>query len=386
MPLSGQWVAKYSGTNTGSGVIDLDEFENHFAGTVTAWEDHPEKPNAYVRIHTPSKSRTQHLTKLPVNYIDAFGNPLTNATVQQLNAKNIFLPDTVDIDLRLNGNSLSVQWLSSLHTSGIATATKTQGGLPSDLVVTRVQGWNGFKRRVNALEPRRYVFRGQQNNNWRLRTSFHRTGRASLEQYERQDFPDLLRIFSALTSHVFHPADPLHRAALLNLAQHHGYPTPVLDWTWSPYVAAFFAFRHVRRNDTSGRKVRIFKLDCMAWNELPRADKLFPFVPNMTLLNPLAFGNTRAIPQQSISTVSNVDDIETHIKTVERVRGKNYLEVFDLSVSDRERVMRELALMGITAGALFPGLDGACESLKELNFPTDHAQRPGAARSKTPPR
>jgi len=57
----------------------------------------------------------------------------------------------------------------------------------------------------------------------------------------------------------------------------------------------------------------------------------------MTVLNPLAFGNARAIPQQSISTVSNVDDIETHIEDVERVRGKKYLEVVDLAVSDRER-------------------------------------------------
>jgi hypothetical protein len=30
--------------------------------------------------------------------------------------------------------------------------------------------------------------------------------------------------------------------------------------------------------------------------------------------------------------------------------------------------MRELALMGITAGALFPGLDGSCEELRERLF------------------
>jgi len=88
----------------------------------------------------------------------------------------------------------------------------------------------------------------------------------------------------------------------------------------------------------------------------------------MTILNPLAFGNARAIPQQAISIVSNVDDIESHVQSVEQIRSKNYLEVFDLSVSEREHVMKELALMGITASALFPGLDGACESLKERNF------------------
>ena len=74
------------------------------------------------------------------------------------------------------------------------------------------------------------------------------------------------------------------------------------------------------------------------------------------------------MPQQSISVVSNVDDIESHIESVERAHGKKYLEVFDLAVSDRDFIMKELALMGITAGALFPGLDGACEGLKERNF------------------
>jgi FRG domain len=370
MSLNGQWIARYSGTNTGTGVIDIDEFDDHFSGTATAWDDNPVYASSLVRFRTSSKSATQHLTNLPVVHIDAVGNPLSEATINHMKANNISLPATVEIDLRLNGSTLSIQWSSSIGTSGnaVATAVKTGGGSPSDLVSVPVRGWDGFKRRINAIDQRRYIFRGQTNNKWRLRTSFHRTGRADLERYENQDIPDLLRIFSALTSHVFEPTNPLHRAALLNLAQHHGYPTPLLDWTWSPYVAAFFAFRHVKRNETSGKKVRIFQLDCTAWNELPRADKLFPYVPNLTVLNPLAFGNARAIPQQSISIVSNVDDIETHIQEVERFRGKKYIEVFDLAARDRERVMKELALMGITAGALFPGLDGACDSLKERNF------------------
>jgi hypothetical protein len=88
----------------------------------------------------------------------------------------------------------------------------------------------------------------------------------------------------------------------------------------------------------------------------------------VTIINALAFGNARAIPQQSLSLTSNVDDIENHIALVEGERGERYLEVFDLPASDRNFIMKELALMGITAGALFPGLDGACESLRERNF------------------
>jgi len=30
--------------------------------------------------------------------------------------------------------------------------------------------------------------------------------------------------------------------------------------------------------------------------------------------------------------------------------------------------MRDLAFMGITAGSMFPGIDGVCEELREKNF------------------
>jgi hypothetical protein len=116
------------------------------------------------------------------------------------------------------------------------------------------------------------------------------------------------------------------------------------------------------------KRVRIFKIDLVEWNKLLRFDKIFPIRPHVSILNALSFGNTRAIPQQSISTVTNVDDIENYIHEIEKIKGRTYLEVFELRASERCHVMQELALMGITAGSLFPGLDGACESLKERNF------------------
>jgi hypothetical protein len=73
------------------------------------------------------------------------------------------------------------------------------------------------------------------------------------------------------------------------------------------------------------------------------------------------------IPQQAASTVTSVDDIETYIRRRETDTTK-YLEAIDLPVRERKLVMRELSFMGITAGALFPGLDGACEELAERNF------------------
>ena len=86
------------------------------------------------------------------------------------------------------------------------------------------------------------------------------------------------------------------------------------------------------------------------------------------MLDALAIGNPRAIPQQALSMIANVDDIESHIASVEQSRQLTFLEAIDLPASARAEVMRDLAFMGITAASLFPGLDGVCESLREKNF------------------
>jgi len=74
------------------------------------------------------------------------------------------------------------------------------------------------------------------------------------------------------------------------------------------------------------------------------------------------------VPQQAASSLTNIDDIESYIKSMEVVKKKQYLYVIDLPQKNRKDVMNELRHMGITAGALFPGLDGACEALKERFF------------------
>jgi hypothetical protein len=74
------------------------------------------------------------------------------------------------------------------------------------------------------------------------------------------------------------------------------------------------------------------------------------------------------VPQQALSSWSTLDDIETYIQAIEGSARKCYLQVIDLPVRERDHVLRELRLMGITQGSLFPGLDGACEDLRQRFF------------------
>jgi hypothetical protein len=62
--------------------------------------------------------------------------------------------------------------------------------------------------------------------------------------------------------------------------------------------------------------------------------------------------------------------IESYLDETPRVtgKGKPYPTAIDLPAARRSVVFADLAHIGVTAGSLFPGLDGACEELRQRNF------------------
>lgn len=90
-----------------------------------------------------------------------------------------------------------------------------------------------------------YIYRGLSNFNYSLKTSLNRLG----GNYETLEF-HLLRNFKKYS----------HRPEGISntdwdwqaLAQHHGLPTRLLDWTYSPYVALHFATAELDNFDEDG--------------------------------------------------------------------------------------------------------------------------------------
>jgi hypothetical protein len=84
------------------------------------------------------------------------------------------------------------------------------------------------------------VYRGDPDANWPLLTSLDKLGGAGSPHSKADLEEHILRNFIRYSRPYFSTA-PVNEWEVLVAAQHHGLPTRLLDWTYSPLVAAHFA-------------------------------------------------------------------------------------------------------------------------------------------------
>src|SRR3989304_3886447 len=116
-----------------------------------------------------------------------------------------------------------------------------------------------FQNKCKKLPNGAWIYRGQRSCTWRLETAFERAG----EQFgvhgeekikvERNMLREFKRRLHQYTDNV---PDDNSTDEWLALMQHYGAPTRLLDFTYSPHVAAYFAFE----NAASG-KVAVWAID-----------------------------------------------------------------------------------------------------------------------------
>ena len=267
-------------------------------------------------------------------------------------------------DTLLSGTFTS-QWAGNAGAGSFAL--RRSGDIAPTVPDRRFRTWGAFKKWLVTNPGGTLIYRGQSNNRWRLVTSLHRTGRVDLQRYGVKDVPQLNRYIAGILDRQFDLSQPFENGALLNLAQHHGFPTPLLDWTESPYIAAYFAYSELPKMVNSG-KVRIFIFDSGAWqNDRGGNSEMHLPAPYLSIHQFLPIYNSRALPQQSVVTSTNLLDIEGWLKT-QQPPHRQYLMKVDLPAAERATVMADLTSMGITAASLFPGLEGTCRALKERLF------------------
>lgn len=365
--MRGQWLGSYSGGADGKVMINIDEVDDHFEGVAYLNPSTTTIPASVAFLSTLNKGEEQEATAyiFPIDPRTGFQGNWEE--IKALYGEGVVHSSEANVKLRVQGNKLHINAVSNINVTFSAVLDRPSGNGESKIPGQKMS-WEEFKSHISSISKFSYLFRGQQKP-WSLCTSFHRRGRYRMSEFTSKDVRKLHQRLSAITSHFFDLTVPDQNGAFFNLLQHHGYPTPLLDWSHSPYVAAFFAFRDRPIGYDGDEVVRVYIFNNQEWQKRYRQiQNLDPSFPHLSVMEFIAIDNPRLVPQQSVTTVTNLHDIEAYVLERESETDVRFLDAIDIPAKEREVAMRDLRFMGITAGSMFPSIDGVCEEMRERNF------------------
>jgi hypothetical protein len=227
------------------------------------------------------------------------------------------------------------------------------------------------------------LFRGQSNSEWALKTTLERAIRSPMpvKDYFRvlgQVKPQI-ETFTGLSWKFDDSANEdwgmqIARAEppgydLMVYLRHHGFPSPLLDWSASAQIAAFFAFRDTSP-DASGVSVYAF----CEWVTTSRASSSVR--PCIIGCGPNVRSHPRHFLQKSQYTACTVfrgrDRVfaphEEAVAGANEGKDQDWMWKIDIPASERGKVLRHLADFNLNPFSLFGSTESLAETLALAYF------------------
>ncbi len=157
-------------------IVNIDELESSYEGVAFLMNDDASLPVASASFSVQDK---KHTFSVKTNYLLAF-DPKTLVPVPFNDIQPRFgsFSQYANVQGTVDSESLKLTWKTEIGVEGSCTLPRSKAGTPSDLPAVEMS-WNEFKKSVADMRAQRLIFRGQRNRN-RLRTSYHRLGRAEM--------------------------------------------------------------------------------------------------------------------------------------------------------------------------------------------------------------
>lgn len=231
---------------------------------------------------------------------------------------------------------------------GPATESRPNGHTPrrddAQVVVIDLPSWEAFHKQIADFTPSgRYIWRGQRQA-WPLISVFDRHWQGPPSARSAALDSGLRRF-----KHEMGQAHPQIRlghseSVWWALGQHYGLKTPLLDWTHSPYVAAYFAFAEKPCETDDGYR-HIYALDQKSLRRLIERRSRARFIE---VIDKLDYPSQRFSVQRSVLTRAlNGDDIETNVRRYAKRRPNRVFVQLRIPAGHRRRCLRSLDLMNI---------------------------------------
>lgn len=243
--------------------------------------------------------------------------------------------------------------------------------------------WNDFKAFTYDLSEN-WAFRGQMDPQWELMNAIERTDFIHLYKGVEADF--VAEFQRGARNYLANDDMPQCLIEWLALMQHHGAPTRLLDFSRSPFIAAFFAFEHclvaqaphiaiwaINMNFLKKKAAAIIK------QQYQRAMEESNNLVNQALFEKIFYDNKysfifpvepfrmnrRYSLQQSIfvSTANSYEPFMQQLHFLGDDITKAVIKI-ELPATLHKEVIRDLQRMNLNRASLFPDLDGYAASLR----------------------